>query len=151
MQRVPDGDTRRHTSTVTVAVLDAHAHDAAPLDPADIDEQVYRGSGPGGQHRNTSDTCVRVTHRPTGIVVHATKSRSQWENRLAAHAELASRVRDAANTARLDRVAAERSGQIGNGGRGGFDWNWCAWRDEVTGPGGIRFGYTAGLRGRIRV
>lgn len=149
VQRVPDGATRRHTSTVTVAVLDADRPPPPPLDPADIDEQVYRGSGPGGQHRNTSDSCVRATHRPTGIVVHATESRSQWVNRQAAHAELASRVRDAENAALLDRVAVERAGQIGDGGRGGFDWNWCAWRDEVTGPSGRRWRMAAALKGRF--
>ena len=149
VQRVPDGENRRHTSTVTVAVLDADRRPPPPLAPGDIDEQVYRGSGPGGQHRNTSDSCVRVTHRPTGIVVHATASRSQWQNRQAALAELASRVHAVENTERTAQVAAERSGQIGDGGRGGFDWNWCAWRDEVVGPGGRRLRYTAALKGRF--
>lgn len=149
VQRVPDGENRRHTSTVTIAVLDADRPPPPPLDPADIDEQVYRGSGPGGQHRNTSDTCVRLTHRPTGIVVHATESRSQWANRQAAHAELARRVDELATATRRAEVDDERTGQIGDGGRGGFDWNWCAWRDEVTGPDGRRIRYTAALKGRF--
>lgn len=131
-------------------MLDATIIGDVWVDPADVDEQVYRGSGPGGQHRNTSDSCVRLVHRPTGIVVHATESRSQWENRQAAHTELARRV--AAYEAALRRAERDnaRVDQIGDGGRGGFDWNWCAWRDEVTGPGGRRFSYTQGLKGRLR-
>lgn len=135
---------------MTVAVLDADRPPAPPLDPADVDVQPFRDSGPGGQNRNTSDMAIRATHRPTGITVQATKSRSQWQNKQAALAELASRVRDAANAVHAGQVAAVRAEQIGDGGRGGFDWNWCAWRDEVVGPGGVRFGYRAGLKGRLR-
>lgn len=149
VQRVPDGENRRHTSTVTVAVLDADRPEAPPLDLADVDTQVYRGTGPGGQHRNKTDSCVRATHRPTGIVVHATESRSQWQNRQAALAELARRVAEVATSERRAEVDGARAEQIGDGGRGGFDWNWCAWRDEVTGPGGRRLRYTAALKGRF--
>lgn len=151
VQRVPDGTNRRHTSTVTVAVLDAgeSRDEYATLDSADVDEQVYRGSGPGGQHRNTSDTCVRMTHRPTGIVVHATESKSQWANRQAALAELARRVAAQASAAAHAETDEVRNEQIGDGGRGGFQWNWCAWRDEVIGPGGRRYRYTSALKGRL--
>lgn len=150
VQRVPEGATRRHTSTVTVAVLDADRPQAPPLDLAEVDVQVYRGTGPGGQHRNTSDSCVRATHRPTGIVVHATESRSQGVNRQAALAELARRVADRHRAAVEAVRADDRAGQIGDGGRGGFDWNWCAWRDEVVhAASGRRWRMAATLRGRF--
>lgn len=134
---------------MTVAVLDP-AEAAEPLDPADVDEVTYRGSGPGGQHRNTSDTCVRATHRPTGIVVHATASRSQWANRQAALDELARRVATARTADLAASRSADRADQIGDGGRGSYDWNWCAWRDEVVDRAGRRQSYTAALRGRFR-
>ena len=148
VQRVPEGDTRRHTSTVTVAVLDA-ARPAVGVDPADVELVPYRGTGPGGQHRNTADSCVRATHRPTGIVVHATESRSQWVNRQAALAEVARRVAAREQAEVEARAADTRTAQIGDGGRGGFDWNWCAWRDEVRGPGGRRLRMAAALKGRL--
>lgn len=149
VQRVPDGTNRRHTSTVTVAVLDADRPTVEPLDPADVDVQAYRGSGPGGQKRNVTDSCVRAIHKPTGTVVVATESTSQWQNKQMALAELTRRVAEQAESERTAATNANRSEQVGSGGRGGFAWNWCGWRDEVIGPAGQRMRMSAALKGRI--
>lgn len=145
VQRVPEGETRRHTSFATVAVLMK-----APVDGPDLSgvvEQTYRGSGPGGQHRNTSDTAVRLIH-PSGLVVTASEDRSQWRNRQVAWDRLRAALAAAEGETARAAQQAERAQQAGTGERREATWTWCGWRDEVTSPAG-RGRMSRALRGRL--
>ena len=152
IQRIPRNDRvgRRHTSTATVAVLDATAPTEAVLSWDDIDIDVYSGSGPGGQHRNKSEQCARLTHRPSGLVVVATASRSQRQNIKAAFAELQRRLAVAADgTAAADRNDRRRT-QIATGERPTKQWTWNDQRAEVVDHStGIRYPMAAFRRGRF--
>jgi len=153
IQRIPRNDRagRRHTSTATVAVLDAAAPTAAVLSWDDIDVDVYSGSGPGGQHRNKSEQCARLAHRPTGLVVVATAERSQRQNIKAAFAELQRRLALAADgTAAADRNDRRRT-QIATGERPTKQWTWNDQRAEVVDHStGARYPMAAFRRGRFR-
>jgi protein subunit release factor A len=104
----------------------------AVLDPADVTEETYRGGGPGGQHRNTSDTGVRVKHLPSGIEAKVDRGRSWWQNRQEAWAELERRVVADRQRSALADQNETRVAQVGAGDRPSHDWTWCAWRDTVT-------------------
>lgn len=113
IQRIPPNDKRgrRHTSTASVAVLPLRAAGGPELREADIQETAARGSGPGGQHRNTSDTKIRAVHRPTGLTVTVNRGRSQWQNRKLAREELARRLASealASEAAAIDRTRADQ-------------------------------------------
>lgn len=112
IQRVPVGSTRRHTSTATVAVLDELAAPAVEISDEDLDVVAYRGSGPGGQHRNKSSTAIRLTHRPSGLVVSAEDSRSQWQNLQSAKAKLVEALRGARDSEQMGATAEQRNAQI---------------------------------------
>lgn len=143
-------DTRRHTSTVTVAVLAGEEQDDETFDLADVDIESYRGSGPGGQHRNKTETGVRVRHRPTGLEAKADRGRSWWQNRNEALAELERRVTEHLGAVASTAENSERISQIGAGDRFSHDWTWCAWRDEVTcHRTGKRWNMSRALRGRF--
>jgi peptide chain release factor 1 len=152
IQRIPRNDRagRRHTSTATVAVLAAAAPATADLSWDDIDVDVYSGSGPGGQHRNKTEQCARLTHRPTGLVVVATAQRSQRQNINAAYAELRRRLSTAAAAAaEADRNHARRT-QIATGERPTKQWTWNDQRSEVVDHStGSRYPMGAFLRGRF--
>ena len=151
MQRIPPGDTRRHTSTVTVAVLDSDTPSTGELelDPSEVRVEVYRDSGPGGQHRNTSDTAVRLTHLPSGVVVCATESRSQGANRAAAWVELRRRLEHAARDEHARQRNGERVAQIGSGDRAEVTWTWNDQRGQVTHhPTGRRWRWKDLTKGR---
>lgn len=106
-----------HTSTVTVAVMDPDARDAFGLDARELEIRTARGSGPGGQHRNKKDTCVTVTHVPTGESVRV-DMRSQHQSRAKALALLRDRLA-ARERARTRELRAERRrAQVGSGMRG---------------------------------
>jgi peptide chain release factor 1 len=154
IQRVPRNDRagRRHTSTATVAVLDGAAPTGAVLSWDDVDIDVYSGSGPGGQHRNKSEQCARLTHRPSGLVVVATASRSQRQNIKAAFAELRRRLAVAADdTAATDRNRRRRT-QIATGERPTKQWTWNDQRAEVVDHStGLRYPMAAFRRGRFRL
>ncbi len=119
VQRVPQTESqgRIHTSTATVAVLPEAEEVEVELDPADLQVDVYRSSGPGGQSVNTTDSAVRVTHRPTGIVVSMQDEKSQLQNRERALRVLRARLYERARAAQQAELAADRHAQVGTGER----------------------------------
>ena len=119
VQRVPETESggRIHTSTATVAVLPEMEEVEVDLDPADVEMQVFRASGAGGQHVNKTSSAVRLIHRPTGMVVECQQERSQFQNRDRAMRILASRLYEAEQEKRSSEFTAERRSQVGSGMR----------------------------------
>ena len=119
VQRVPETESggRIHTSTCTVAVLPEVDEVELALDPADIEMQVYRASGAGGQHVNKTSSAVRLIHRPTGTVAECQQERSQFQNREKAMQILRSRLFEAKQREQDDQVSAQRRSQVGTGMR----------------------------------
>lgn len=119
VQRVPETESggRIHTSTVTVAVLPEMDSVDVDLNPADIEMQVFRSSGAGGQHVNKTSSAVRLIHRPTGTVVECQQERSQFQNREKAMRILASRLYEEQQEKLLDEYTAQRRSQVGSGMR----------------------------------
>ncbi len=119
VQRVPttEANGRIHTSTVTVAVLPEAQEVDLKIDPQDLDITVQRASGPGGQGVNTTDSAVRIIHRPTGMIVYCADGRSQQKNKASALAVLRSRLLQLREEEARAKYAAERRNQIGSGDR----------------------------------
>jgi peptide chain release factor 1 len=120
VQRVPDTETqgRIHTSACTVAVLpEADEISDVIINPAEIRLDTYRASGAGGQHINKTDSAVRITHLPTGIVVECQDDRSQHRNKAQAMSILAARIRDAQIREQQSKLASDRRSLIGSGDR----------------------------------
>ncbi len=120
VQRVPETEAqgRIHTSACTVAVLpEAGEVDAVDINQADLRVDTYRASGAGGQHVNKTDSAVRLTHLPTGIVVECQDERSQHKNRARALSLLQARLLDAEVTKQQEAQAAERKSLVGSGDR----------------------------------
>ena len=119
VQRVPETESggRVHTSTVTVAVLPEMETADVRLDMADIEMQVFRSSGAGGQHVNKTSSAVRLIHRPTGTVVECQQERSQFQNRDKAMRILASRLYEAQQEKISSEYTAQRRSQVGSGMR----------------------------------
>ena len=119
VQRVPDTETqgRVHTSAITVAVIPEVDDVEVDIKPSDVKMDVYRSSGCGGQSVNTTDSAVRLTHIPTGIVVAIQDEKSQHKNREKAMKVLKARVYEAELQSQLDETSAERKLQVGSGGR----------------------------------
>jgi peptide chain release factor 1 len=120
VQRVPatEAQGRIHTSTCTVAVLpEAEEIDAIDLNPADLKVDTFRASGAGGQHVNKTDSAIRITHLPSGIVVECQDERSQHKNRSRALAILSARLLEAERSRQRAAEAADRKAQVGTGDR----------------------------------
>ena len=119
VQRVPETEAsgRVHTSTVTVAVLpEAEAVDVN-LDAKDLQIDTFRSSGAGGQHVNKTESAIRITHLPTGLVVECQDERSQYKNKDRAMKILASRLLDLEEQKQHGEIAAQRRSQVGSGDR----------------------------------
>ena len=119
VQRVPETESggRVHTSTATVAVLPEMEQAEVDLRPEDIEMQVYRSSGAGGQHINKTSSAVRLIHRPSGIVVACQEERSQVQNREKCMQMLATKLYEIEQARITDSVTAERRSQVGTGMR----------------------------------
>ena len=119
VQRVPETESsgRIHTSTVTVAVLPEVDDVEVEINPEDLQIDTYRSSGAGGQHVNKTESAIRITHLPTGIVVACQDERSQHKNREAAMKMLRTRLYDMMEQERNASIAADRKSQVGTGDR----------------------------------
>jgi len=119
VQRVPETESsgRIHTSTVTVAVLAEVEDVEVNINSDDLKIDTYRSSGAGGQHINKTESAIRITHLPTGLVVECQDERSQYKNKDRAMTILRSRLYDRAEREQNEKVAAERRTQVGTGDR----------------------------------
>jgi peptide chain release factor 1 len=120
VQRVPETESqgRIHTSACTVAVLpEPDEQIAIEINPADLRVDTYRSSGAGGQHVNKTDSAIRITHLPTGIVVECQEERSQHKNRARAMAWLSAKLNDMQTSAAQNAIASERKLLVGSGDR----------------------------------
>jgi peptide chain release factor 1 len=119
VQRVPETESqgRIHTSAVTVAVLPEAEDIELQIDPNDLKIDVFRSSGPGGQHVNKTDSAVRMTHIPSGLVVSCQDEKSQFKNKAKALKILRARLYDKAVKEQQSEISQDRKGQVGSGDR----------------------------------
>lgn len=119
VQRVPETESsgRIHTSTATVAVLPEAEEVDVEIKPEELKIETMRAGGAGGQHVNTTDSAVRITHLPTGIVVTCQDERSQLQNRMKAMQILRARLKDLYDRLEREKIAKERKEQVGTGER----------------------------------
>lgn len=133
-QRIPPTEKRGrvHTSTITVAVLMDTKQESVFLDPKDLEESFTRGSGKGGQHRNKTDTCVLLTHKPSGLSVRVDGGRSQYINRQTALEILHTRLQEQKISTAIQERNHQRRDSIGSGMRGDKVRTVALQRDSVT-------------------
>lgn len=119
VQRVPETETqgRIHTSAVTVAIIPEAEEVDLQIAPNELKFDVFRSSGPGGQSVNTTDSAVRITHLPTGLVVTCQDEKSQHKNKAKAMLVMRARLLDKLEQERHDKIAEQRKGQVGSGDR----------------------------------
>ena len=119
VQRVPETETsgRIHTSTVTVAVLPEAEDVEVDINPADLQIDTFRSSGAGGQHINKTESAIRITHLPTGLVVECQDERSQFKNKDKAMKVLRSRLYEIEQEKQNEAIASDRKAQVGTGDR----------------------------------
>ncbi len=119
VQRVPETEAsgRIHTSTVTVAVLPEAEEVEVEINPSDLQIDTYRSGGAGGQHVNKTESAIRITHIPTGIVVECQDERSQYKNKDRAMKLLRTKLYDKYQSEKNAEIAAERRSQVGTGDR----------------------------------
>lgn len=119
VQRVPvtEAQGRIHTSACTVAILPEADEVEVDVNPNDLDISVFRSSGAGGQHVNTTDSAVRIVHKPTGLVVECQDERSQFKNKDRALKVLKARLLERAQQEQADKMSAARKTQVGSGDR----------------------------------
>ncbi|MBR5495935.1 MAG: peptide chain release factor 1 [Oscillospiraceae bacterium] len=119
VQRVPETESsgRIHTSTVTVAVLPEAEEVEFEINPTDLQIDTYRAGGAGGQHVNKTESAIRITHLPTGVVVECQDERSQHKNKDKAMKILRSRLYEAMMREQNDKISADRKSQVGTGDR----------------------------------
>ena len=132
-QRIPPTEKkgRVHTSTVTVAVLDAEENSGYKLDLSDVEIRTTRGSGPGGQNRNMTDSCVIATHKPTGTSVRI-DTRSQTQNKGLALKTLSSRLAERQSSEQKQNRDSLRKDMVGSGQRGDKIRTYSEPRDSVV-------------------
>jgi peptide chain release factor 1 len=149
-QRIPPNERhgRVHTSTVTVAVLREPSELEVRINHSDLDIKTTRGSGPGGQNRNKIESCVVVTHKPSGIVVRCDTERSQGQNKASALGILRARILERQEQAAASAENNSRRSQVGSGMRGDKTWTIRSQDGIVTyHPTGQKFQLRDYLRG----
>lgn len=152
IQRIPVNDRkgRRHTSTATVALLDEPSKLDVDIRDEDLVMTTYKGSGPGGQHRNKTDTAVRLTHLPTGLVVSAEDSKSQWSNRQSAMKKLSDTITFRMRESAAKQKQFDRRGQIASGERPVKEYTWNDQRGEVLDHStGKRWRMSDAMKGKL--
>jgi len=119
VQRIPETETqgRIHTSAVTVAVLPEADEVEVKIDPSDLRIDIFRASGPGGQHVNTTDSAIRITHIPSGLVVSCQDEKSQHKNKVKAMRILSARLKDKMEQEQHSEIAQQRRSMVGSGDR----------------------------------
>lgn len=151
-QRVPPTETRGrvHTSTITVAVLDLQETDTIDIKESDLYVTTTKGSGPGGQHRNKTETCVIVKHMPTGVVVRCETERSQYQNKFLAIRILKRKIKESDDSKKQSAENSIRQSQIGSGERGDKIRTYRVKDDRIIDHRtGKKFSLTQWMRGKV--